>query len=92
MELILVALAAMKGTEFVKELIPWPTRAWTKSAISLGLVGIFGTLAGTEWLVIVGAWGLASVAHEIRACLSMISDDKKQQIFFRSTAGRRPVR
>lgn len=92
MELILIALAAMKGTEFVKELIPWPTAAWTKSVISLVLVGILGTLTGQEALVIVGAWGAAAVAHEIRACLSMISDDKKQQIFLRSSVGRRQVR
>ena len=92
MELILIALAAMKGTEFIKELIPFPVQAWTKSAVTLGLAVIIGALAGTEWLVIGGAWGLASVAHEIRACLSMISDDKKQQIFLRSTVGRRQPR
>lgn len=92
MELILLALFAMKVTELVKELIPWPTAAWTKSAISGAIVLVAGLLVGTEVLVIGGAWGLASVAHEIRACLSMISDDKKQQIFLRSTVGRRQSR
>lgn len=92
MELILIALGAMKATEMVKELIPFPVQAWTKSLISLVLAGVFGAVVGAEPLVIGGAWGLSSVAHEIRACLSMISDDKKQQIFLRSTVGRRQSR
>jgi hypothetical protein len=92
MELILIALGAMKLTELAKELIPWPIAAWSKSVLSLVFAVTLGILVRTEVLVIVGAWGLASVAHEIRACLSMISDDKKQQIFLRSTVGRRQSR
>jgi len=92
MELILIALGAMRATEFVKELIPWPMVAWTKTVTSLVFTVALGLLVRAEVLVIVGAWGLAAVAHEIRACLSMISDDKKQQIFLRSTVGRRQSR
>ncbi|HET7110122.1 MAG TPA: hypothetical protein VFI41_04580 [Gemmatimonadales bacterium] len=82
----------MKGTDLIKELIPWPTAAWTKSVISAVLVVVAGILVGAEVLVIGGAWGAAAAVHEITACLSMISDDKKQQIFLRSTAGRRQMR
>lgn len=89
MELVLVALAAMKATEFIKELIPFPVDPWVKSVISLGLTVVFGLVAGTEALVIAGAWGLAALGHEIRACLSMISDDKKQQIILRNAQRRR---
>lgn len=89
MELILISLAAMKATEFLKELIPFPIDPWMKSVLSLVFAVLFGLVVEAEALVIAGAWGGAALAHEIRAVLSMISDDKKQQIMLRAPAPRR---
>jgi len=88
MELILLALVGMKVTELAKELIPWPVAPWTKSLFSLVIVGVAGSLVGQRPLVVAGAWGGAALAHEIRAVLSMISDDKKQQIILRGSPRR----
>lgn len=92
MELILLGLWGMKGTDLIKELIPFPVAAWTKSMTALVLVALAGILLGTDMLVIGGSWGAAALFHEIGACFSMISDDKKQQIFLRPTVGRRNIR
>jgi hypothetical protein len=87
-ELFLVALGAMKITEFAKELIPWPVEAWVKSAFSLVTAGVLGFVVGAGPVEILGAWGGAALCHEIRSVLSLNSDDKKQQIILRQ-AGRR---
>jgi hypothetical protein len=88
-ELILIALVAAKATEYAKELLPWATTAWTKSAFSLLVSVVVGTLAGTEVLVIGGAWGLSALVHELQGVLAMISDYFKLQILLRGASRRR---
>lgn len=91
-ELILIGLAAMKITDLGKELIPFPVAAWTKS-VAAGLAClVLGLLAGTEILVIVGAWGLSALAHELQGVLAMASDNFKQQIMLRAAVRRREIR
>lgn len=88
-ELILISLAAMKATEFLKELIPFPLDQWMKSVLALVFAILFGLIVEAEVLVIAGGWAGSALAHEIRAVLSMISDDKKQQIMLRAAVPKR---
>lgn len=79
----------MKGTELAKELIPFSVAAWTKSLASGLLCLVLGLLTGQEALVIVGAWGLSSLVHELQAVLAVISDHFKMQILLRGASRRR---
>ena len=90
---ILAALATMRLTEFLKEVIPWPLQPWTKSGISLVIAGALCALhssGGSDWtLASLGAAGLAAVLHDVRSVLSMKSDDLKQTIMVRYANKRR---
>lgn len=92
MELILISLAAMKATEFIRELIPFPLDAWLKCLVAGGFAALGGFLTGQRPLVVAGAWGLSGVLHELQAVLSMISDNYKQEIMLRAATRGRNIR
>ena len=77
--LVLVAagLGAMKITDIVKEVAPWPLQPWTRSAVSLVSAGVLvATLSdGARKMVVLtfGAAGVASLIHEIVSVCSMKS-------------------
>ena len=92
--LVLVAagLGAMKITDIVKEVAPWPLQPWTRSAVSLVSAGVLvATLSdgGRKMAVLTfGAAGVASLIHEIVSVCSMKSDDLKQTIITRAATRR----
>lgn len=92
MELILLSFAVMKGTDFLKELIPFVTRPWEKSAASLVLaVGLtsFAGQGGTLGIKGLGVWGLAAMFHELQAIGSLGGDFLKTAVIMRASSRRR---
>lgn len=93
--LVLVAagLGAMKTTELIKEMVPWPLQPWTKSALSIllafGGCAIAGVTGERLAMLSLGSAGLAAVAHEVAGVLGMTSDWFKQQIILRAGTRRR---
>jgi hypothetical protein len=90
--LVLAALGAMKLTDFVKEIIPWPLQPWTRTLVSLVWATVLCALLSSGKplvLLITGSAGLASLLHEIVSVLSMKSDDLKQTIMVRAVTARR---
>lgn len=93
MVLMLVGLGAMKLTDFLKEIIPWPLQPWTRSLVCLVMASALSALhsaAGRDRILLtLGSAGLASLLHEITSALSMKSDDLKQTIMVRAVTARR---
>lgn len=83
----------MKGTELVKEALPWTPAPWTRSLVALALA-LAGALLtgerGQDWVLLaVASWGLAAVLHEGLTLVTMISDRLKVEVIQRTAMRRR---
>jgi hypothetical protein len=91
--MVLAGLGAMKLTNLVKEIIPWPLQPWTRSVVSLvwatALSVGFSDSFRQGLLMAFGSTGLAAIVHEVTSTLSMKSDDLKQTIMMRAVNRRR---
>lgn len=90
--MMLAGLGAMKFTDLVKQIVPWPLQPWTMSVISLVVALVLCALSSNDrdwWLLTLGSAGLASLLHELDSALSTKSDDLKQTIMLRPVTARR---
>lgn len=89
MDLVLVALAAMFVTEFVKQLLPFPVMAWVKSLIALLVAGSMAAWLRVDVPTALAGAGLAVLLHEAQAALALLCDWLKQAIILRHGTRRR---
>jgi hypothetical protein len=95
MLIVAAGLGAMKMTDLVKQVIPWPLQPWTMSLASLVTASVLCVLlskgqgAQETILLTMGSAGLASLLHELASALSTKSDDLKQTIMLRPVMNRR---
>lgn len=96
MEFILCSFAALKVTELVKELIPYPLASWAKSLLSLVAAGTFAALVRVEvrdWFVLtVAAAGLSSALHATSRFFMALGDEYRQKVMLRVANPRREIR
>lgn len=96
MDLIVCALGALKITELVKEVTPFPYASWVKSLISLGAAGTVAALVQhrvQDWLVLtLAAAGLSSGLHAISRFFMATGDDVRQKVMLRIANPRREIR